>query len=103
MSAFTAKEAMEYFYSYGLRWDEKSVQEWMNDPTTKITSNQVCEDDLYRFNDWCRWKGTAYEEGIDDQTKITRLINEINELNSEIAVLETEKRDLKWHLEDLPF
>lgn len=36
---------------------------------TKHTSNQVSEDDLYRFNEWCRWKGTAYEERIGDQAK----------------------------------
>jgi len=27
-----------------------------------------------KSNDWCRWKGTTYEEGTDDITKIKRLL-----------------------------
>ncbi|MFD1039641.1 hypothetical protein ACFQ3N_14725 [Virgibacillus byunsanensis] len=103
MSAITVKEAMKFFYSYGLKWDEKLVQEWMNDPHTKITSNQACEDDLHRFNDWCKWKDTAYEEGIDDQTKIANLLEEINDLKSEISSLKTEQEDLKEQLGIMPF
>jgi hypothetical protein len=87
MSAFTAKEATTFFLSYGLKCDEKLVKEWLNDMVTKNKRNQVSEDDLYRFNEWCRWKGTACEEGIDDQTKIARLVEEINALKCEIASL----------------
>jgi hypothetical protein len=36
-------------------------------------------------------KGTAYEEGIDDLTKITRLLEEVEELNSAISLLKEQK------------
>lgn len=48
-------------------------------------------------------KGTAYEEGIDDQTKIARLLEEVNGLKSEIAVLKKEKEQLEDRLGVTPF
>ncbi|MGG1815094.1 hypothetical protein ABDI16_24120, partial [Cytobacillus firmus] len=60
-------------------------------------------DDLYYFNEWCRWKGTPYEEGIDDQTKIARLLEEINDLQSEVSALKKEKENLELRLGINPF
>lgn len=72
MSVLALTKTTKFFRSYGVKCDDKLVEEWLNTtPTTK--DYQVSEDDLYNFNKWCKWKGTAYEEGIDDQTKIARL------------------------------
>jgi len=76
------------------------VEEWLETtPDTKIFNFQVSEDDLYDFNEWCRWKGTAYENGIDDKTKIARLLDEINELKCELSLLKKEKEHLEGKLE----
>jgi|SRR5690625_617517 len=102
MSAFTAKEITYYFESYGPKGSECNetlVQEWMNDPNTGIINNPICEDDLDRFKDWCRWKGTAYETGIDDKTKIARLLEETTKLRKEIEVLEEVNKELDEHID----
>ena len=71
----------------------------MNDPNTRFINNPIDEDDLYRFKDWYRWKGTAYETGIDDQTRIARLLEEITKLNKEIEASEGIIRELDEHIE----
>lgn len=103
MPPFTAKEATAFFRTY-MKCDEKLVQEWLEDKhTIHIGSPIVTEDNLYQFNDWCRLKGTAYEEGIDDQTKIARLLKEIDGLKREITTLEKEKVKLEEQLGIMPF
>lgn len=101
MGQFSVTEATKFFRTYGSKCSEELVQEWMDD--SESISSHVCEDDLYRFNDWYRWKGTAYEEGIDDQTKITRLVNEIKELRHEIALLKRQRDNSNSQEGDMPF
>lgn len=92
MSPLTLTEGIKFFRSYGVKCDEKLVEEWLNRKSIKNDlNNGFGEEDLYDFNEWCRWKDTAYEEGIDDQTKIERLLEEINELKSKLSMLEKEK------------
>lgn len=94
-------EAIKFFRSYGVKCDDndKWVEEWLNShPTRKDSIEPFCEDDLYDFNDWWRWKGTAYEEGIDDQTKIERILEEISELKSEVNALRKENNELEARL-----
>lgn len=96
--------ATTFFHSYGVKCDYKLVEEWLNStaPNSGLREN-FCEDDLYDFNEWCRLKDTAYEEGIDDKTKIERLIEEIHELKSEVARLQNEKVELQHMLRITPF
>jgi hypothetical protein len=104
MSVLALTETIKFFRSYGVKCDKKVVEEWLQSTLiTKDGSNRVCEEDLYEFNEWCRWKGTAYEKGIDDQTKIARLLEEINGLKGEISALEKEKEDLEKQLGVTPF
>jgi len=100
----TVSKATKFFHSYGVKCHDSLVEEWLNSiSATKDLSSNFCEDDLYDFNEWCRWKGTAYEEGINDQTKIARLLEEINELKSEIVALQKKKEDLESKLGVIPF
>ncbi|MGU4885134.1 hypothetical protein MAY10_25095, partial [Escherichia coli] len=97
-------KTINFFRSYGLKCEDKLVEEWLNATSiTKDFNDQVCEDDLYEFNDWCSLKGTAYEEGIVDQTKIARLLEEVNGLKSEIALLKKDKEELEDRLGVTPF
>jgi len=99
MSVLNAEEAIRFFKSYGFRVDEGSVKEWVEDNNKKANttceSRPVDEDDLYRYNDWCFIKGTAYEEGIDDKTKIARLLEEVTQLKKEVEKL---KRNSIWKI-----
>ncbi|MCM3360373.1 hypothetical protein ACTQ5K_11405 [Niallia sp. Sow4_A1] len=92
--------AIKFFRSYGVKCEVKLVEEWLNSSSSnqKGLNENFCEEDLYDFNEWCRWKGTGYEEGIDDKTRIERFIKEINELKSEIDRLNTEKALLEEQL-----
>jgi len=100
MSILIVEEAIRFFKSYGFRVDEKSVREWVTEINKKAnpthTRRQIVEEDLYRYYDWLCVKGTAYEEGIDDKTKINRLLDEVSYLRKENERLKDEKR----HLED---
>lgn len=91
MTRFTVREATTFFRSYEVKCEEKLVQEWMDSIDLDDDTQPLSEEDLHEFNEWRRWKGTAYEEGIDDQTKIARLIEENRALMIEVELLKKEK------------
>lgn len=106
MSVIDAEEAIRFFKTYAFRLDEESVREWAVEfnkgADSSCESRPVEEKDLYTYNMWYVLKGTAYEDGIDDKTKIARLLEEIaelkqknSELNQEIYLLES-KLDLNY-------
>jgi hypothetical protein len=69
----TAKEATQFFRSHEVKCDEQLVGEWMGtNPVGRAlrdSKDGIDEWDMYAFSDWWRVQGTAYEDGIDDQTK----------------------------------
>ena len=104
MSGPALIEATKFFRSYGVKCEEELVEEWLNSSCgDKETQRGFCEDDLYDFNEWCRWKGTAHEVGIDEQTKVARLLEEIADLKKEITALQRDKQDLLNRTGILPF
>lgn len=100
MKVLNVEEAIRFFRSYGVK-DEKTIKEWVEENNKKADpareSQPIDEWDLHDFNDWCSVKGTAYEPGIDDQTRITRLFEEITFLKKEIEELRAEN----YHLQKL--
>jgi hypothetical protein len=102
MSVLNEEEAIHFIKSYGFRVDEESVKEWIKENNKKANrtceSRPINENDLYSYNNWCVVKGTAYEEGIDDKTKIARLLEEVSLLKKEIEDLKGEKRHLENQL-----
>gem|GEM_PF-3623865 len=103
MRSFTAKEATKFFHSYEVKCDEKLVQEWLDSKSTEHIGDQVTEDDVWEFTEWWSLKGTAYEEGIDEQTKINRLLEEIIRLKEEISSLKEENTNLEIQMGIMPF
>lgn len=56
------------------------------------------ENDVYEFLEHYRWEGSTYEKGINDKTKINRLLVEISDYRHQILRLEKENRELKEKL-----
>ncbi|MGO4890256.1 hypothetical protein ACJ2A9_21115 [Anaerobacillus sp. MEB173] len=97
-------ETIQFFRSYGIKSNNELIEEWLKAiSNTQAFNLPVSEEDLYEFNEWCRWKGTAYEDGIDDQTKIARLLEEIKDLKNEISKLKNEKANIEDKLGLAPF
>lgn len=110
MKVIKAEEAICFFHTYGFRVDEEQVKEWAAQNNKKANvagvsdqNGPIAEEDLHQFNEYWIWKGTAYEEGIDDKTKIERLLDEVAELRQKISKLETENDKLKLDLGIMPF
>jgi predicted RNase H-like nuclease (RuvC/YqgF family) len=107
MNAFNLKETTALLHSYGFKCDTKMVIHWIREGNLKRLENggeyEVLEEEVYRFIEAYRWEGTAFEEGIDDQTKIERLLEEIADLKGEIVKLQEEKTELEDQLGIMPF
>ncbi|KYC92357.1 hypothetical protein B4102_3733 [Heyndrickxia sporothermodurans] len=107
MTKLTVQEATSLMHSYGMKCDMAKVKQWLNEGELQGIQNNgiytIEEDEVYKFLDAYRWKGTAYEKGIDDKTKINRLLEEIEDLKKQVSVLKEEKANLKGQLGIMPF
>jgi predicted RNase H-like nuclease (RuvC/YqgF family) len=107
MKTFNLKEVTMLLHSYGFKCDTEMVSRWINKGDLKSMKNggayEVLEEEVYRFINAYRWEGTAFEEGIDDQTKIERLLEEITDLKKQIVKLQEEKAELEDQLGIMPF
>lgn len=103
----TVKEANHFFRSYEVKCEEKDVAKWMEkNPVGRELRDfkeEIDEWDMYNFTSWWLADGTAYEEGIDDKTKIARLIEEIADLKKENEQLRLENLELISKLDILPY
>lgn len=110
----TIEEAAPILRSdYGMEYKDRSitptiVSSWIEQGFIKAYRNGSNQDividrlDLEDFVEDSYWEGTAFEKGIDDQTKIERLIDEVRELKIENARLRKENSEyaLKLGIED---
>lgn len=107
MNTFNLKEVTMLLHSYGFKCDTEMVSRWIIEGNIKGFGNgeayEVLEEEVYRFINAYRWEGTAFEEGIDDQTKIERLLEEMEDLKKKIAKLQEEKAKLENQLGIMPF
>lgn len=107
MNTFNLKEVTMLLHSYGFKCDTEMVSRWISEGNIKDTGNggayEVLEEEVYGFINAYRWEGTAFEEGIDDQTKIERLLEEMEDLKKQIAKLQEEKAELEDQLGIMPF
>lgn len=103
MHSFTAQEANKFFQSYEVKCDEEVAQEWLDTKNPEDIGTEVTEDDVWKFTEWWMYKGTAYEEGIDDKIKIERLLSEVQRLEEKNDKLENEIVHLELKLGIMPF
>lgn len=97
MSKISADEAFQFIHSYAWKVDRGEVEQWLReDPLVQADSEGLMDEGwMYRFNDWRQVKGTAYEPGIDTQTKINRLLEEVDCLKQEIKKLKNKNLRLE--------
>lgn len=102
MRIYTAEEATKFFRSYQVKCEEHEVEEWIKKTPTMERNKELDEWDMYAFSNWMECLGTAWEPGIDDPTKIERLMERIKELNEENNALKGEIFILESRLEKIP-
>lgn len=78
----------------GGRLTATTVAEWIKQGVIKSSRNDsyqvVDKFELEDFVEKMRWEGTAFEKGIDDQTKLDRLLEENVKLKKENEQLRKE-------------
>ena len=106
----TVKEATGFLNDHHITSSEQMVRRWLRQGKIKGVRSEnrkvgwrICTRDLIAFMESLQWAGSAYEEGIDDKTKIDRLLDEISELKAQIKELQTENYQLKDKLGIPPF
>ncbi len=105
----TIEEATSILYSdYGMESNGEKVTttivtEWVEQGLIKSSGDGINRTidiaDLEDFVEDCRWKGTAFERGIDDKTMIKRLMDELFKLKMENERLEKENYKYALKLE----
>lgn len=103
----TIYETVKLLHNYEIECDEKDVRQWISEGRILATENNenydISEPDVLDFLIDLSNVGTAYEKGIDDQTKIERLMTEVQSLRQEVEELQYEKMKLENELGILPF
>ncbi|MCM3360966.1 hypothetical protein ACTQ5K_00515 [Niallia sp. Sow4_A1] len=98
-------EATLLIHSYGIKCDVQMVKQWLKEGKLKGVEKEgntiIEEGAVYNFLAAYRWEGTAYEQGIDDQLKISRLLEEVEDYRQRVIELEKEKSQLKEQLQNL--
>lgn len=107
MTILTLQEATSLMHSYGIKCNQEKVQRWLDEGKLKGTKDNetytITIDDVYNFLEDYRWAGTAFEKGIDEETRIDRFLDEIAVYRSRIEELEIENQELKNQLGIIPF
>ena len=106
----TVKDACGILNDHHIGCSEQMLRRWLRQGRLIGTRSEnrkegwkICLRDLHQFMESQQWEGTAYEEGIDDKTKIKRLLEEIQELKLQIQELEMKNDELLNKLGIPPF
>ena len=105
MVILNEKEATLLMHSYGIKCDVQLVIQWLKEGRLsgiEVGDRYTIEERaVYNFLEEYRWEGTAYEQGVDDQTKISRLLEEVEDFRQQVKELEREKLELEEQLQVL--
>ncbi|MED4352012.1 hypothetical protein P9265_06645 [Schinkia azotoformans] len=101
MLNLTIKEATSLLNAYGLECHWHQVKKWAVEGKIKA----IHEDRVYRIEEKevhkfieASWVGNGYEVGIDNETKISKLLDQIDDLVQRVEQLEYEKEELQLEL-----
>jgi len=108
MTMLTLREALGLFLEHHIYVDdvlinEIVIEDWLRSGELKGVQQpdgrwEISKDEIERYIYALQWEGTAYEEGIDDKTRIERLREQIYELTKQIEELKRENYELKDRL-----
>ncbi|QQK77784.1 hypothetical protein HUG15_20850 [Salicibibacter cibarius] len=103
----TIAETVDLLHNYEIECDHITVRRWIMQGKLKAIHEdrifKVKEPDVLDFLVDLSRVGTAYEKGINDETKIVRLEEKVLELQKEIDKLRCEKVNLEFKLGIMPF
>ena len=113
MDMFTVRETVGLLSDYRIDHSAQTLRSWLRQGKirgTKSTNGKevwlIPQCEIWRLIEAPRWEGTPYEEGLDDQTKIDRIFEEVRELQQRINELERENYELRsklWDENEPPF
>lgn len=106
----TIKEAVSVLRSYELHCSEQTLRRWLHQdrihgtpPRNRRDGWRIAPTCLVEFLIECSHEGTALEYGIDDETRIERLMEEVYELRLKNEQLVNEIAELQAKLDVIPF
>ena len=107
MTILNEHETARLMHSYGMKCDKETIKRWVKEGTLKGIINgylyEIHIDDVEIFLYDYQWNGTAFERGIDDSTKIQRLLDEVYALKHRVLELENINTELNFKLGEIPF
>ena len=107
MTVLNEQEATSLLHSFGIKCDKAMVKQWLIEGRIKGIENNgsylVDENEVHNFLETYMGKGTPFEKGIDNETKIKRLLEEIADYKKRIKELEQENFKLMDQLGIPPF
>jgi len=107
MTILNEHETAGLMHSYGIKCDNETIKQWVKDGTLKgIINGSLYEIHIENVEEFLydrQWNGTAFERGIDDSTKIQRLLDEVYALKRRVLELENINCELKSKLGEMPF
>lgn len=107
MKILNINEIKEIILDLGLTCDHQKVESWLSDGSIKSIQDgnvyEIIEQDIEDFVFNSLWNGSPYERGIDNETKIDRLLEEIASLKAKVSKLQDEKHELELELGKMPF
>lgn len=107
MKILKVHELRDIILDLGLSCDQDIVECWLKDGSIKNIEDgdvyKVNEQDIEDFVYDCMWNGSPFEKGIDNETKINRLVEEIANLKDQVSKLQDEKQELELQLGRMPF
>ena len=107
MKILNINEVREIILELGLTCDHQKVESWLSDGSIKNIQDgnlyKIIEHDIEDFIFDTLWIGSPYERGINNETKIDRLLEEIASLKAKVSKLQDEKHELELELGKMPF
>lgn len=110
---FTIQEMISYLHDHRVEESEQMIRRYLRQgkiqgfrSANRKEGWRIPEDEVYRYLVAPNYKGTIYEEDIDDDTRIKRLFAEVERLEQYVSELSRENHNLRSKLgidNGLPF
>lgn len=110
---YTVQEMISYLRDHRIEESEQMIRRYLRQgkiqgvcSSNRKEGGRIPEAEVYRYMVAPNYKGTIYEEDIDDITLIKRLFAEVERLEQHVSGLSSENHNLRAKLgidDELPF